>query len=219
MFAEKSTKIWVDLCVSILAHFLILAPSIYIVVLYAQADYSLFVWHPTCFTVGCALLMTEAILAISGENLLLSKSSRVNRIRVHSLLHILGMVLMTVGFGVIIANKIRNNSNHFTSDHGKLGLTAVIVAYVVALGGVSTSYSGLLSPRVSLASLKLVHGCCGIVAIILLFATLFTGLYKRSFPGSELGVSLTVSSYVVGLFIVLIKPLYTTLVRIRGIFT
>lgn len=210
---------WLTICLSCITHILLLAPAIYIIVLAAQVNYSLFVWHPTCLSVGCGLLMAEAVLGISGERSLATRISRAGRIRMHWVLHFLGLTLLVIGFGVIVANKIRNGSPHFTSDHGRLGLSTFIISLIVALGGVMTLYSGLLSQSVSLATTKLVHGCGGVICMILLLATLITGLYRAWWPGSSTGRGLAVAAYVIGGIIVLARPLYTSLIRIRGLFT
>lgn len=159
--------------------------------------------------------MAEAVLLVSGEAFASSNVARSNRIYSHKILHVMGLLLLAVGFGTVVANKIRNGSNHFTSDHGKIGITVVVLSVVVALGGLMTQ---ILPPRVSLATTKLIHVCGGIIAMTLFYAALITGVYRFWWPGSELGRSLTVAAYVIGGFLVLARPLYYSLLRIRGLF-
>ncbi|XP_015511887.1 transmembrane reductase CYB561D2-like [Neodiprion pinetum] len=215
MTAEKGCINWLAIGFSCIVHLLFLIPAVYIVVLCAQLDYSLFIWHPACFTVGCCFLMTEAVLGVSGEAVLVKLMSRPGRIRLHWVLHILGLGLLAVGLGTVVANKMNHGSHHFKSDHARVGLAGPILSVIVTLNGVLCLNTEACFGKVSLVARKVIHSCLGIITMALLLAGQITGVYKGWWPGTETGRDLTVAAYIAGGVLLCAKPLYTTLLRMR----
>lgn len=151
--------------------------------------------------------MTEATLLVSGEALLVAKVSKPTRIRIHWILMVLGLALVIAGFVVIEIHKFNQGSYHFTSDHGKVGLTGTVVAILIGLTAVPLIQPSLRPKILSLRNAKLCHVLFGILNIVLLIAAQITGVYKHWWTGTNLGQDLTTAAYVVGTSLLLIKPL------------
>ncbi|KAK9294075.1 hypothetical protein QLX08_011187 [Tetragonisca angustula] len=215
--AGKGPPSAIMLVFSVLTHILLLAPVIYIVTL-AFENYSFFSWHPICMTVGVGLLITEAIFNVSGEAYVGWKVSRVNRVTLHWILHTLGLGLVLIGLVVIVVNKTVNNHLHFMTPHSILGLVSIILAFLTAAFGVVTNNSRWLYPRFRPVLLKIVHAFAGIVATILLLATLITGTYTRWWPGGYTGRSLTFTAFFIAGFFILLKPVLGAVSRSRVVF-
>ncbi|XP_068993200.1 transmembrane reductase CYB561D2-like [Neodiprion pinetum] len=217
MITKKDATNWTAIGMSFIIHLIFFGPAVYIVVLCAQLDYSLFIWHPICFTVGCCLLMTEAILGISGEALLSSKMPISSRIKLHWILHFLGLGLLAVGLGTIIAHRIQFGSLHAAFIHGKLGVFAIALALIVAMNGVLCLGTGMCCAKASITRRKVLHGCGGIFSTILILASQITGIYTSWWPSSEIDKHLTGAAYFVGGILLLAKPLHTTILRMRKV--
>lgn len=200
-----------------LAHFLLVAPVIYILVL-AFGKYSFFSWHPICMSLGVGLLITEAVFSISGEAYIGSKLSRQNRITTHWILHAVGLTLMLVGLIIIVVNKVNHNRHHFSTPHSILGLISIILAGFVAGFGILTNNSRWIYPRVRPVLLKIFHAFGGIIVTILLLATIITGTYTLWWPGTETGRNLTFASFFIAGVFVLLKPLLGAVSRSKVAF-
>ncbi|KAK2580162.1 hypothetical protein KPH14_012433 [Odynerus spinipes] len=210
--AGKGSPSTITTAISFLAHFLLLAPVIYILVL-AAGKYSAFAWHPICATIGIGLIMLEAVFCISGEAYVSSKLSRKNRVILH-------WVLQTLGFGFLLASVIviiilKGSKPHFHSNHGKLGLAATILCALMLLNGICTDNNKWFYPRIKPVTLKIIHAIGGIIVTIILLASVINGTYTRWWPGTEVGRDLMFASFVIGTTLIMIKPVLGAVSRSR----
>ncbi|XP_012264374.1 transmembrane reductase CYB561D2 [Athalia rosae] len=215
-----SPSLW-SILFSLLIHALFLAPTIYIIIGCVESNYnSLFIWHPTCFTVGCFFLMTEGVLAVSGEALLAAKVTRPTRVIIHWVLHILGLALLVVGFVTVVINKENIGRPHFTTDHGILGLVGTLASVVIGCTAILTLLwkTPRLNSLISLSKMKTFHVVGGIIAMVLLVAGQATGVQKLWGVRDD-RTKLTLSAYIIGTIFLLAKPIFTTQVKLGGIAT
>ncbi|XP_011693945.1 PREDICTED: cytochrome b561 domain-containing protein 2-like isoform X2 [Wasmannia auropunctata] len=204
---------------SILTHFLLVAPVIYILVV-AFRNYSFFSWHPICMSVGVGLLITEAVFSVSGEAYISWKLPRRNRVTIHWILHTIGLTLLGIGFIIIIVNKVNNNKFHFTTTHSQLGLTTIILSVLVAAFGILANNTVWIYPRVRPILIKVAHACGGIGMTILLLATLINGTYSHWWhhSGTETGRDLVFASLFFAGVLILVKPILGAVSRCRVVF-
>ncbi|KAI4495698.1 hypothetical protein M0802_008533 [Mischocyttarus mexicanus] len=205
----------ITIAITILTHLLLWTPVIYIVVLSAET-YNTFSWHPILTTIGIGLLMLEAIFCVSGEAYVSTKLSRKNRILVHWVLQSLGFVLTLAGVLVIIVMK--GNKSHFKSDHGKLGLAAMILFAVIMISGIFADNTKWFYPRIRPIPIKVFHIVFGIIVTIILVAALIDGTYTRWWPHTDLGRDLTCASFVIGTAFIMIKPTFTAFSKCKYMF-
>lgn len=200
----KGSPSTITTVISVLAHFLLLAPVIYILVLYFR-DYTVFSWHVICSTLGVGLLMLEGIFCISGDAYFSTKVSRKSRVILH-------WVLQTLAFGLLLASIIvvyilKGSKGHFKSTHAKLGLAATILCAIMLINGICTDQSKWFYPRIRPVTLKIVHGVAGMLVMIILLATVIDGIYVYRSPATEIGRDLTIASFVIGTALIMIKPI------------
>ncbi|KAM3968183.1 transmembrane reductase CYB561D2-like [Aphomia sociella] len=177
-----------------------------IIIYYSFADgISLFSFHPTLMSIGWLLIMTSAINAITPGDLATEWMPIRLRSARHWVLQVFGGIIITIGFVVIICNKIGNNSAHFTSYHGKFGLASYICMLVTMLGGIGALYSLKLKQYLPPIYTKLLHASIGLVTFCLGITSISLGLFSGW--GSKKG---EVFQYV-GLTIVLSVMLFTVL--------
>ncbi|XP_012055743.1 PREDICTED: uncharacterized protein LOC105618823 [Atta cephalotes] len=204
---------------SILTHFLLVAPMIYILVI-SFGNYSCFSWHVICSTVG-VVLMTEAVFCISGEAYIVWKLPGSNRVTIHWILNTIGLILILIGLILAIVNKFDYNSLYFATSHSQLGLVTIILAFLVAAFGILANNTVWVYPYVRPVLIKVIHDFSGIIIIILLLASLITGLYTYWWyisGGTTTGTGLTFASLCVGGFFVLFKPILGTISKCRVLF-
>ncbi|RLU21192.1 hypothetical protein DMN91_005565 [Ooceraea biroi] len=214
---NKGPPSTITLGFSILTHFLLVAPVIYILVL-AFGHYSFFSWHPICMSLGVGLLITEAVFSVSGEAYIASKLARRNRVTIHWILHAIGLTLIGIGFIIIIVNKVNNNRAHFATTHSQLGLVTIILSVLVASFGVVANNTTWLYPRVRPVLIKIAHACGGIGMTILFLATLINGTYSNWWPGTSTGRDLVFTSFFIAGVLILVKPILGTISRCRVVF-
>lgn len=201
----KGSPSTITTVISVLAHFLLLAPVIYVLVL-AFREYKVFSWHVICSTIGVGLLMLEGIFCISGEAYFSTKVSRKSRVILH-------WVLQTLGFGLVLASVVviyilkGSKGHHFKSDHAKLGLAATILYALMLINGICTDQSKWFYPRIRPVTLKIIHGVGGMLVMIILLATVINGTYTHWWSGTEIGRDLTFASFVIGMALIMIKPI------------
>ncbi|XP_020293216.1 cytochrome b561 domain-containing protein 2-like isoform X2 [Pseudomyrmex gracilis] len=215
--SNKGPPSTITLAFSVITHFLLLAPVLYILVL-AFGNYSFFAWHPICMSVGVGLLITEAVFSISGEAYIASKLARRNRVTIHWILHTIGLALIGIGFVIIIVNKVNMNNSHFATPHSQLGLVTIVLSVLTATFGILAKNTVWVYPRVRPILIKVAHACGGIGITILLLATLITGTYTRWWPGNTTGRDLTFASLFFAGFLILIKPVLGAISRCRVAF-
>lgn len=216
---KKAPPSAITLGFSILTHFLLVAPVIYILVV-AFSNYNLFSWHPICMSVGVGLLITEAVFSVSGEAYVSWKLPRRNRVTIHWILHTTGLSIIGIGFIIIIVNKFKHNGYHFATTHSQLGLTTIILSVLTATFGILANNTVWVYPRMRPVFIKVAHACGGIGITILLLATLINGTYTDWWhhSGTKIGRDLVFASLFIAGVLILVKPILGAVSRCRVIF-
>lgn len=127
--------------------------------------------------------MTEAILCFVDTNIPTLGLSFPMRRKIHWILQIIGSCSITIAFTVVILNKNRIGKPHFATNHGIVGLTAIVCAGVSLLGGVLALWSFELRNVLQMRPvfLKLAHTVFSVCSYILAIATIVLGLYSPFF--------------------------------------
>lgn len=162
--------------------------------------------------------MTEAILTFADSNLPTTGLNLKSRKLVHWILHALAGCCITAAFVIIILNKNRLGKDHFTTNHGIVGLTAIVCGAVSIIGGVFTYYGFELRRYIKPIQLKIMHSLFGLCGYILTIATIILGLYSPWFlenvsyeiVGICIAVIVMVAVYVV------LQPLIRVCSRVRS---
>lgn len=165
------------------------------------------------------LLTMEGIFCVSGDAYMNWKVSRMNRGLIHLFLNLIGLLLVLIGMVIIIIGKIEYKKSHFVTLHGIISLISIIFAILIAASGFvvvfdKCLYHGCIRPII----LKIMHSFGGILAAILLLAGLITGIYTGWWPGTCLGRSLTVASFVIAACYIFLKPILGIISRCRVLF-
>ena len=95
---------------------------------------SLFAWHPSAMALGMLWLFSEAWLAIRARRGL-KGSARIFQVQLHLAFVLAATALGSFGFWAIYSNKTRAGKDHFTSNHGKVGLAAMVLMWCNVLHG------------------------------------------------------------------------------------
>ncbi|KAJ9580735.1 hypothetical protein L9F63_024086 [Diploptera punctata] len=132
-------------------------------------------------TVGSLLLMAEAVMVISPDNLIGSKLSHQGRVRTHWILQAAAAGCIFAGFLVIVISKNIHNKKHFHSWHAIIGLVLIICMGLASSGGVFTLYSLKLKKIIKPAKMKLIHNLAGIVTFLIGVIVEILGLYTHWF--------------------------------------
>ncbi|XP_008552295.1 transmembrane reductase CYB561D2 [Microplitis demolitor] len=206
----------INIVVTVITHVLLLIPAFYIIVVYF-IKYSFFSWHPILTVLGVGLLIFEGIFAISGEANLIARVTRANRITIHWILITTGLTLMGIGLIIAVVNKNRLNKYHFSTTHGQLGLSAIVISCVVAGFGIIANNTRWLYPRVRPVLIKVAHALGGITIAIIFIATIINGTYKHSFPGTDVGRDISFACYFFAGLFLLFKPILGAVSRSRVI--
>lgn len=154
--------------------------SMYIVVL-SFTTYSLFSWHPSLMTLGTFLLMGEAVMAMSQDNIITGRLGRPSRVKIHWILQAIAASLIFIGFLIIVINKNINNKHHFHTWHSIFGLITVIMVGITSSGGVAALFSVQIKQFIQPALMKLVHNVAGILTYICGALSMILAMYSTWF--------------------------------------
>lgn len=127
--------------------------------------------------------MTEAILCFVEPNVLTRGLSFRRRRQLHWILQAIGSCSIAIAFTVVLLNKNRIGKPHFATNHGIVGLTAVICAAVSLLGGLLALYSYELQNALGIRPvlIKLSHSLFSMCSYILGITAIILGLYSPFF--------------------------------------
>ena len=101
------------------------------------ADQSLFSFHPACMALGMLWCFTEALLQIKARRASTTAADRVRKVQLHFFFVTAATALGSYGFWAIYQNKANSGKDHFTSNHGKAGLAAMVLMWANFLGGLA----------------------------------------------------------------------------------
>jgi cytochrome b561 len=79
----------------------------------------LWFWHGLCMTIAILLLMIPGILVRQIKGKLNTK--------IHGILSFLSLLVQILGFSLIYRSKENRNKSHFTSVHGQLGVSVLLI--------------------------------------------------------------------------------------------
>lgn len=125
--------------------------------------------------------MTEAMLTFNPINLPTRELSYQSRVFVHWILQVISTCFITASFAIIILNKIRIGKNHFTTNHGIVGLTAVILTGISVAFGVLAKFSYQFRHYLRALNMKMIHSTLAICCYILALASTLLGLLSPWF--------------------------------------
>ncbi|KAF9159722.1 hypothetical protein DFQ26_006222 [Actinomortierella ambigua] len=128
-------------------------------------------WHPILMGLF-GLLATEAILVLQPKELARHRRSLKT---VHAVLHGVTLVLLTVGFWAVYANKTMQNKIHFKSNHAWWGLATMFSIFVQLVFGVLVGYYPRLLRNFGQPRVLRMHRVFGYISIALLWVTLWLG--------------------------------------------
>uniref|UniRef100_A0A182WDV5 ascorbate ferrireductase (transmembrane) n=1 Tax=Anopheles minimus TaxID=112268 RepID=A0A182WDV5_9DIPT len=177
----------------------------------------LFSWHPTFMSIGYLILMSQAVLTMSGSNYFTHRCHHRTKVFVHWLLQALAGILITIASVCIFLNKVRLGKPHFQTLHGIFGLVTVCVTLASIGGGVTTKYAFQLRHYISPIYGKLMHGIAGTVAYLLATTTISLGVYSRWFQednDANVRLTLVIAIVTIALYLV-VAPIANSVLRIK----
>ncbi|EAT35327.1 AAEL012502-PA [Aedes aegypti] len=205
------------LLVNLLANFLMFAIAGFITYHCFNKATVLFSWHPTFMSIGYFILMSQAVLTLSGANLLTYRQHQKTRILIHWILQALAGILITIAFVCIFLNKVRMDKKHFQTTHAIVGLITVILTLASIGGGIFTKYGYQLRHLVRPIYSKIMHGVAGVVTYILGSATIALGVYSQWFQEDNNGqvrLALLIGIIAVTLYVI-VNPIAATISRTK----
>lgn len=132
------------------------------------------------------VLMVEAILLFSPWFSLSKATPRNDKIFYHGFLHGCALVCAYTGLAAITYNKYRNQSSHYTSWHGFLGIIVCCAIAVQASGGIIELYPSLLPFTIRKVILKRLHAISGTIvfggAMIVIVLSMYTTWFSANVP-------------------------------------
>ncbi|XP_058837924.1 transmembrane reductase CYB561D2-like isoform X2 [Topomyia yanbarensis] len=203
---------------NVLANFLMFAISGFITYHCFNKATVLFSWHPTFMSMGYFIFMSQAVLTLSGGNLLTYKRHHKTRIFIHWLLQAVAGILISVAFVCIFLNKVRMGKAHFQTTHGLFGLVTVIATFISIGGGVFTKYGFQMRQLVRPIYSKIGHAIAGTITYVLSMITISLGVYSAWFQEDNNGqvrLALLVGIIAVALYVI-INPITATISRVKS---
>uniref|UniRef100_A0A182K6X3 ascorbate ferrireductase (transmembrane) n=1 Tax=Anopheles christyi TaxID=43041 RepID=A0A182K6X3_9DIPT len=177
----------------------------------------LFSWHPTFMSIGYLILMSQAVLTMSGANYFTHRCQHRTKVFLHWLLQAVAGVLISIASVCIFLNKMRLGKPHFQTLHGIFGLVTVCFTLASIAGGVTTKYAFQLRHYMRPIYSKIGHGIFGTVAYLLATSTISLGVYSRWFQednDANLRLTLVIAIVTIALYVI-VAPIANTVQRIR----
>ncbi|KAJ8953014.1 hypothetical protein NQ318_015376 [Aromia moschata] len=165
------------------AHCCILTYTVLVVYLCIKHPIEFFTWHPLLMSIGWTLLMTEAVLMLSKENVI-PKQLKLNHTikeRLHWVFLTIGALLIAAGFIVVTISKNEKNKEHYTSWHGIFGLIGMIAYIPPCINGIPLLYRRDIGDYVNIRIVKFVHIIGGIVSLTCGGLSLLLSVYTKWF--------------------------------------
>lgn len=150
---------------------------------------SLFSWHPTLMVFGFAFFMLQGILVFSPHSSFLAKASRQTKVRAHWVCMCMAVIYLIGGMLAILINKERNNAEHLTTVHGKIGALTSLYTILQCLAGVFLLYPAYAPNGITLKQMKAWHATSGLALFALVCVSLFMGMNSTWFTNNVTGTS------------------------------
>lgn len=125
--------------------------------------------------------MTEAMLTFNPINLPTRELDYRSRVFVHWVLQVVSTCAITASFTIIVLNKISIGKNHFTTNHGIVGLTTIILTGISVVFGVVSKFSYQFRHYLRPLNMKMIHSALAICCYILGLTTISLGLLSPWF--------------------------------------
>ncbi|CAD6222309.1 GSCOCG00000906001-RA-CDS [Cotesia congregata] len=171
--------------------------------------------HIGLCTVGYVLLMSEALMVMTEENVWSRRFSRRGIHNIHWNLQLLGGAFSTAGVIVMF----KSTENHFKSTHAILGITSIILMCILSFLGITVVYAVKLRSFIPPVISKFIHNFLGI-------ASFLTGMLAQCYSynknwfiknaGNEIRTLCIVFTAVIA-FINIIRPLKSLYAQIKSI--
>ncbi|XP_049865036.1 transmembrane reductase CYB561D2-like [Pectinophora gossypiella] len=139
---------------------------------------TLFSFHPTLMALGWMVFMTSAVNAITPGDLATEWMPIRLRSARHWVIQLCGGIIITVGFLVILSNKIIHEKPHFATLHAKFGLASLILMLGTMTGGIGALYSLNLKRYLAPIYTKLIHATVGLTTFSLGIITILLGIFS-----------------------------------------
>ncbi|RUS14458.1 eukaryotic cytochrome b561-domain-containing protein, partial [Endogone sp. FLAS-F59071] len=140
-----------------------------------STGWSLFSWHPTLMGIFL-IAVNEGILTLQPTTTKAEKESGLNY---HRFIMPAGYFAAIGAFAAIYYNKSTHGAAHFTSTHGKLGITTISYLLVQILFGAATIYAPALFGGVNQAkALYKYHRLSGYLVFVLVWVTAQYGVHS-----------------------------------------
>ncbi|XP_077287188.1 transmembrane reductase CYB561D2-like [Arctopsyche grandis] len=146
-------------------------------VVFTQKKIDLFELHIALTTLGYQFLMAETIIALAGENSWTYGLKRSTKKIIHWAMAIIGSCLSIAGTSIIIYSR----NKHFSSTHGILGLTAMVLLVPTFMNGPLTLFSRYCNKSIKPVYMKIYHIITALAAYCVGVSCLITGFQKKWF--------------------------------------
>ncbi|KAL5347129.1 hypothetical protein ACLOAV_007436 [Pseudogymnoascus australis] len=148
--------------------------------------FSLFSYHPL-LNISALALVSQAIIILQPTH---TASQKISGTHVHAALLSVASLAFAAAFVIIEYNKFDHGVNHFTSAHGRLGLTTYILILLQALVGVTQFFApGLYGGVEKAKRVYRWHRASGYVMLLLLLVTVAAAALTET-GGDVLGLKL-----------------------------
>lgn len=130
--------------------------------------------------------MSEAIVALAGENLPTRQLGRRASAHVHWVLQVVGAVLIFAG-GIIkyIHREEKKGGTHLTSTHSVVGFVSVVLLVVVSFSGLPALFAARLRKRIRPVFSKFTHNLLGITCYVVGMASQCLAYPKKNKSGDR----------------------------------
>lgn len=161
--------------------------------------------------------MTEAIITFSPNSYLARNLKHTERMSVHGGLQCGAGAAFLIAFISIYNHKLNNKWSHFTSPHGIMGLTTLILVAGTACGGILARYSFIISRLIRPVYMKIIHSSFGMITYLMAMITVCLGLDSAWFRKhiNEALVAVLISFVAVSAVLVVIQPIIKMVKRLK----
>ncbi|KAJ8929110.1 hypothetical protein NQ314_018224 [Rhamnusium bicolor] len=193
MVAERKVRI-IHIIETVIQHIVVLFFLLILWELFKNYSFkSLGTWHIILCTLGFALCMAEALILFSKDSVLLTGVDRVTKGKYHAVVMFIAFLCITIGISLKIYQKADEGRHHFTTTHGRLGLSAWILVIISIFAGMAAAKPNVFLNFARPVWFKLFHLIVGAAAYIIGIVTVGYGLhYLQQYTGENGRIALLV---------------------------
>uniref|UniRef100_A0A1A9W6W2 ascorbate ferrireductase (transmembrane) n=1 Tax=Glossina brevipalpis TaxID=37001 RepID=A0A1A9W6W2_9MUSC len=159
-------------------HILIGLIGIYATLLAKSLNFQDTALHMFLTVIGIHVLIAEALMSHYPYNPLTNRLSHRNKSRYHGILQMIGGSMALLG----ALGKIRSTEIHFTTWHGKIGLSAAFMCFCSLCGGILNYFQPKFIHKIyTIAEVKCRHNFFGMITFTLTVATILLGYCTQFF--------------------------------------